>query len=489
MKKILDFTLFGDNTALKDEFGRVVTYQMLEEWRKELPGILSESASSDGALDTSDADRPLVMILCRNSLGCVAGYAALVSSGYPVMLVSGASPSDMVRRILMTYRPALILMPADLRASYASMKEMYHLYEDVILKTNFGSRYSLHPDLAMLLSTSGSTGSVKFVRQSWENVRFNAEAIADYLAVTPSERTITALPMQYTYGLSVINANLMRGATVVVTQRSIMDADFWNLFEEEEITSFHGVPSTYDMLWRIEMFAEDFPDLKTLTQAGGKLSIPLHEYYAQYAQDFDKRFVIMYGQCEATAAISYLAAEESLQKIGSVGKVIPGGQVLLMDENGNEITQPNTQGELVYKGPNVALGYAADGTDLEKGDEWKGTLRTGDVAERDEDGYLYITGRLKRFIKIMGHRVSLDELDTRIMENLFIESVSTGTDDHLVIFVTSDEDRRNVLDFVRDKLNAFRTHTKVVTIESFPKNEAGKIRYGELLERAKLNHG
>ena len=254
-----------------------------------------------------------------------------------------------------------------------------------------------------------------------------------------------------------------------------MDSEFWDLFEAENVTSFHGVPNTYEMLQHIGMFEEDFPSLRTLSQAGGKLSRELQEYYARYAAENGKRFVIMYGQSEATAAISWLPPEDALRKSGSAGRVVPGGSIRLIDEAGNEIKAPHGRGELCYQGPNVAMGYAQRGEDLSAGDEWNGKLRTGDIAEFDEDGYISITGRLKRYIKMAGHRVSLDEIDGMIMDELNILSASVGTDDHLTVFVTDDRDkemRRGVC--TRGKISAARAGFRVLTVPAFPRTRAGR---------------
>ena len=259
-----------------------------------------------------------------------------------------------------------------------------------------------------------------------------------------------------------------------------MDDELGDLFQTEHITAFHGVPNTYDMLLQLGIFEEDFPDLKVLSQAGGKLSEDLHRSIAQYAGEHNKQFVVMYGQCEATSCISLLPPQKALEKTGSVGVAFPGGEIELHDENGNLITEPHVPGELIYRGKNVALGYAAGGEDLIRGDDWHGELHTGDLAETDEDGFLYITGRLKRFIKISGSRISLDEIDSRIMNDLHIRSVSSGVDDNLVVFVLSDEDKDTVLKYLRQKFTAIRTALRVKKIDAFPLNESGKILYGAL---------
>ncbi len=473
MGKLWNFESFSGRAALIGDTGVTLTYG----------DLAALSADLEKAVELG-GKRPLVMFIARNTLGALSGYAALMNLGYPVLPASAELPTEMWKALMNLYRPGLLLLPKEKQSACPAMRAVFEFRDYVLLRTNFAGHYPVNERLGLLITTSGSTGSAKYVRQSWDSLRFNAAAIADFLDLGPSDKTITCLPPQYTYALSMLHANLLRGASVVTTQSGVMDSEFWDLFESEGVTQFHAVPNTYDMLRRIEMFEDDFPDLRLLTQAGGKLSRELQAYYAGYAAKNGKRFVIMYGQSEATAAITWLPPEDALRKPGSVGVVVPGGRVAIVDEAGNEITEPRVRGELYYQGPNVAMGYARRGEDLAAGDEWNGRLRTGDIAEFDEDGYISITGRLKRFIKLVGHRVSLDEIDGMIMDELNILSVSVGTDDHLTIFVTEEKYRDLLLDFVRDRLKAARTALRVEVIDEFPVNEGGKVLYSELQKMA-----
>lgn len=189
---------------------------------------------------------------------------------------------------------------------------------------------------------------------------------------------------------------------------------------------------------------------------------------------------MMYGQCEATARMGYLPAEKAVEKKGSMGIAIPGGKFYLIDTQGKEVTVPHTTGELVYEGENVTLGYAECGEELSKGDERGGVLYTGDMAQFDEDGYYYIVGRKKRFLKIYGNRVNLDEIERLIKGKFGIEAASAGIDDHLYLFVLEEAVTEAVKRFVAEKtgLNPAAFHVK--TIKEIPKNDSGKIQYREL---------
>ena len=299
----------------------------------------------------------------------------------------------------------------------------------------------VHPDLALLLTTSGSTGSPKLVRLTLRNLAANAESIAQYLQLTPQERPITSLPMSYSYGLSVINSHLQVGATIVFTEDGVLQREFWDAVDQHHCTSFAGVPYTYQMLLQTGLLNKKGSSLRTLTQAGGRLE----ERYIQQMYDLAMargwKFMVMYGQTEATARISYVPFERLGGKVGSVGIAIPNG-LLSVDEH---------TGELVYRGPNVMLGYAECRDDLAKGDELHGVLRTGDLARQDDDGYFYITGRLKRFLKLFGKRFNLDDVE-KILSRRFETSVACyGRDDLLMVAVEHCDDPEAISqDRVRD---------------------------------------
>jgi len=286
--------------------------------------------------------------------------------------------------------------------------------------------------------------------------------------------------MNYTYGLSILNSHLLVGATLLMTDKGLMQKEFWSFFKEREATSFGGVPYTYEMLDRLRFSQMELPSLRTMTQAGGKLTPELHEKFSAYAAENGKRFVVMYGQCEATARMGYLPPEKAVEKKGSMGIAIPGGAFHLEDENGNRIITPHTTGELVYQGENVALGYAECGEDLRKGDQWHGILHTGDIAQFDEDGYYYIVGRKKRFLKIFGNRVNLDEIDRLVKGEFSAECASTGVDDHLYLFISNPEIASRVRVFVSTKTGLHPSAFRVIVLEKIPKNDAGKTLYKEL---------
>ena len=413
--------------------------------------------------------RSLVFLLVGNNFDSLVAYVACLNHGIVPLMLDAHIDGQLLQRFMDIYHPDFIWLPAD--GGYVLEQ----------LNTR-NARKELHPDLALLLTTSGSTGSPKLVRQSYTNIKANTASIVEYLGLDATERPITTLPMNYTYGLSIINSHLAVGATILLTDRSIMQREFWNFFTEFGATSFGGVPYTYEMLDKLMFFRRKLPSLRTMTQAGGKLLPVLHEKFAEYAQREGKRFVVMYGQCEATARMAYLPPERALDKIGSMGIAIPGGKFSIIDVDGNEISEPEVTGELVYEGANVTLGYAECAEDLAKGDERHGRLVTGDMAKRDAEGFYYIVGRKKRFLKIFGNRVNLDETERLIKDHFVgIDCACGGVDDKMKIYVAGFAgDFSDIRDFVAETTHLNFKAFEVVAVDAIPKNASGKTLYTEL---------
>jgi acyl-CoA synthetase (AMP-forming)/AMP-acid ligase II len=422
--------------------------------------------------------RSLAAIICRNTIGSALSYLCCLQNRIVPILIDGKMDDSLKQHLLELYKPNYIF------SSYKNDNKSNILYnmEGYAIYRYFNQQHTLHPDLALLLTTSGSTGSPKLVRQSYRNLQSNAASIAQYLHLTAAQRPISSLPMHYTFGLSVINSHVLCGATEYLTESTVFDQSFWEYCKTGHITSIAGVPFTYECLKRLHFTKMDFPDLKLLIQAGGKLSRTLQKEYAEYALATGKKFIVMYGQTEATARMSYLPFADCLRKIGSIGIPIPGGTFHIMENAATEIKTPGITGELCYEGPNVTLGYAVSPDDLSRGDERHGRLMTGDMAYCDAEGFYYITGRKKRFIKIMGKRVNMDELE-QLLKNAYdnYDFACTGADDNLWIFTTAPGESFAVMeDFLIQKTSLHPVCFHFHFIQTIPKNTSGKTQYPTL---------
>ena len=431
----------------------------------------------------------LAFLLCRNTPGSLLCYLSFLKAGCVSVLLDAEIAPALLQNLLAAYHPAFLALPEDLPEETLSVlpKEtalLRSLYDYRVCATGEEGP-ELAEELRLLLTTSGSTGSPKLVRLSGENLDSNAESIAEYLQIDETERPITMLPMSYSYGMSIINSHVLKGAPILLTGYTIMEQGFWKRVVEEGATSLVGVPYTYQMFNRLRLTTMDLPALHYMTQAGGKLPPEIHRQYAEWCAKTGKRFYVMYGQTEASPRMGYLPPERSLEKCGSMGIAVPGGTLYLADVDGKRITEPETVGELVYEGPNVSLGYAVKPEDLLLGDENHGVLVTGDMAKVDADGFFTIVGRKKRFIKILGKRVNLDEAE-RLLNAQFpgTSFACAGEDEQMKVYAEAGGEPHADLTACATWL-ALTTglpekSIHIEPIAKIPRSESGKIRYAEL---------
>jgi len=445
---------FGNQIALQEDTENFLTYKELAQ-------------RADILSDTIGKSKQFVVINCNNNINTIIAYMAALRGGHAALMIDSDLDSALFTNLVNHYKPdGIIKTDSDIGIHYQKLGKQ-------------GT--PIHPDLALLLSTSGSTGSPKLVKLTLKNLQSNADSIAEYLQLDSSESPITTLPLHYSYGLSIINSHLLVGAKILLTSEPVVSKEFWSFFKEAQATSLAGVPYTYEILKRLRIERMELPSLRYMTQAGGKLSLPLVKHFANIAKDKNIRFYTMYGQTEATARISYLPAEKVLTKAGSIGIPIPNGKITLEDTSGKIIETPETEGELIYQGDNVMMGYAESAEDLVLGDQQKGILRTGDIAKYDHDGFYYITGRLKRFIKIFGNRVNLEEIEHDLCTKGF-ECKCVGEDNLLVIATLKGDDNEAIQQYITEKYHFHHSVIKVFIIKKFPVNSSGKTQYSQLFD-------
>lgn len=469
---------WDNNNMLLDDSGRTVTY--------------GEFYTFAEKIGTKMKKRSLMFLLCENSSGSVLTYlSALQNNIVPLLLDSNIDESKLYT-LMELYRPEYLACPEKWEEKMGEQCGNLNIIWRsngyicfAFLHNQAGTEEEIYEDLALLLTTSGSTGSPKLVRLSRKNIESNAASISVYLNLDRKEKPVTTLPMYYTYGLSIINSHILVGACILLTDKTLFEKEFWDFVRKNKATSFGGVPYTYQMLKRLNFFEIELPFLKTMTQAGGKLPETLHQEFAAYAKQNNKNFVVMYGQTEATARMGYLPSEYALKKCGSMGIAIPGGRFYLIDENGEKITEANVVGNLVYEGANVSLGYARSREDLKKGDERRGVLVTGDLAKRDEEGFYYIAGRKKRFLKMYGIRVSMDEIEQLLkMSFQKVDFACTGKDDCMVVSVAGmkAEEMMELSAWLEEKTGLNSRGFVINPVSEIPRNKSGKILYNQLCD-------
>lgn len=464
---MFDFLRYKNNQAVITDRGEALSYGELEQF-----SVLFSSKIVSGAF---------LLCLCDNTLASFLGYVSCIYRGIPLALVDCHKDNETIVGLFEAYKPEYIWLPKERISEVGGVTVFeyggYNLQR--VKEKPFGGD-DVYRDLALCLTTSGSTGSPKFVRLSKMNLSSNAESISSYLEVTEQDRPVMSLPMFYSYGISIINSYLYKGATILLTDKSIMQREFWNFIRDYEATAFSGVPFTYEMLLKLRFFQMRLPKLKVLTQAGGKLSPDIVAKYAEFANENGKLFFVMYGQTEASPRISFLPPSVAMIKPSSIGIPIPGGSLSLIDEGGREIAEPFKNGELIYRGDNVCLGYAESRKDLSLGNTNNGVLFTGDIAYFDEDGYYYISGRKKRFVKIFGNRVNLDAIEQLVKKNE-VECACIGNDNKIMLFITDARIKDSVLQYLINKTGFNSKVFEVIVLSDIPKNARGKCDYQELM--------
>ena len=441
--------------AAIDDSGRSLTYGEICEFSKEYAKHIPQ--------------RSLIFHLAENCIGSLLGYIAALSNRIVPLIISANTEEGLYNHLYDLYQPEYLWMPK----SKAEDKEViFSAWEYCLIKTE-NQPTLMYEDLSLLLPTSGSTGSPKLVRHSYRNIEANADNVKRLFKLDGTEKAMAILPMHYTMGLSVIASHLLAGSTLLLSGRSLLDKGFWTTLKEA--TSFTGVPYSYEILTKMRFTRMDLPNLKVITQGGGKLTEAMWNTLAQYAQDNGKQFIATYGQSECTARMAYLPAEMALDKVCSIGIAEPGGQLSIIDDNGNETFEGEAQGEMVYRGENVTLGYATCQEDLMKGDENHGVMHTGDLARRDADGCYYIIGRLKRFLKIFGLRIGLDEVERMIKAEYKIDCYCKGNDEKLIVLVTDPKLVDVLPAFIEDKTHLFHQNIEIQVVNEILRNEAGKV--------------
>lgn len=460
----------ADSVAAIDDTQRELTYASICEFSLEYSKLIPVGS--------------LVFLLCDNSVGALAHYIACVENKVVPLLLGASIDEELLLRLYEIYRPQYFCVPEpqtdDMLEKIPGISVLYKRHGYSILQAGNNPAAVLNEKLALLMSTSGSTGSPKLVRYTRKNLESNARNVAKVFGWTASEKPICDLPMNYTMGLNVINSHLYVGATVVLTKRNLMSQEFWDVIRSQDCTNFTGVPFSYTILSRLRFEKMETPKLTTLAEGGGRLSNAEFEKWANYAKENGKRFFATFGTTETAARMSYLPPEWAAEKIGSIGIAIPEGELFLLDDDGQAISEMEAEGELAYRGPNVTMGYATCREELSLGDVFSGEYHTGDIARRDKDGCYYIVGRKSRFLKLLGFRVNLDESERLIRDKFGVDNVCMGTDDKMIIYITDSEYRESVKEFMSNKTRLYSSLFEIRYIDKIPRSQTGKIMYKQL---------
>ena len=447
------------------------------------------TASLGVAENIASEKKRLVFLFCGNTCETLVGLLAAAAAGHAVALVDPSLAEDKLRALMEAYQPDLVLSPPDIGGTlrdHVGASGDWRSHESRAGVVDWAARdagtpsVDINPALQLLLSTSGTTGSQKYVRLSRDAIVANAGQIAEALAIDEHSIGIAHLPLHYSYGLSVVTSHLATGGRVYLVNDSITSPSFWSKIANAGGSHFPGVPFHYAALARLG--AGLIPDsVKSFTQAGGALDPRIQAKIHDWAILRGGRFFVMYGQTEASPRMTTLQHADFSRKAGSVGVALAGGRLSIIDDEGAPLS-PESVGTVVYEGPNVMLGYAMMRSDLGKGDEMKGRLETGDLGRLDAEGFLYLAGRTKRFAKIAGYRLGLDEIEQELFAVCSVACVDLG---EKIAVVHEQESEIALKARVRELAASYKVPSSSFSLRKtaqIPRGASGKINYAQLKE-------
>lgn len=413
----------------------------------------------------------LVLLKIYNDVESVAALLGALAAGQVVALVDPEIPDMRTDELKQKYLPKWII---DCKKDIF-IENTYNNLE----KTMFVNDLNY-----LLLSTSGSTGSPKFVRLSQNNLMSNADDIANVLQIDCKSTAFCHLPIHYSYGFSVLSSHLSRVARIVLTNKSLLDKEFWHKLEFTESTHLPGVPYHFEMMKRLGLGRLPLNHVRMLTQAGGHLDGQIREDLWKLMEHKGGKFCVMYGQTEASPRMATLAHGDFPHAPDSVGTALPSGEFVIQDENGTPLSAGET-GEIVYRGPNVMLGYAETAKDLESGDLLSGVLLTGDMGSLDNAARLTISGRSKRFAKVLGVRINLDEIERALMQHMPVAVIADASRVKIFFEAMGDADQvsarqKQVREILKANFSLSPSFCSMHPITAIPMNDRNKINYPEL---------
>jgi len=418
------------------------------------------------------SSKKLILILSNNSYEFLLLFIAAVKYDQLVLLSNPDLSHKEILQICKKYEPDYIFCKNEFTTNknykINSRFNDYYLYEKSSKKT-----YKINPSLSCLLSTSGTTGDTKFVKISRENLYDNTIKISNTLKINSKDIAITTMPPYYSYALSVINTHLYKGASIIINNYSVINRNFWKLFEKFKPNNINGVPYIYEILEKINFEKLNIKSLKYITQAGGKIENNLKHKLINICKKKNIKFYIMYGQTEASPRISIMPWHLLKKFPDSVGYPLNGGKVWIKNKFQHN---QKTYGEIIYKGKNVFQGYSTSYKDLNSQIKNVNIIKTGDLGFIDAKGLIYITGRKKRILKIFGIRISLDNIEEELKKDN-LNCICTGDDKKLKVLVKSKIDIEKLSNKIKYITKLPKSYFEIINTKEFKRNDIGKIIY------------
>ena len=464
---------YSENTAIITKDLEAIKYKELSEKINKFKLKINDS-------------KKLTFLICTNDIEVIIAYLSFLEIKNPLMLIDATLSDKKINELIVAYNPEYIFLNKNSLTN--KIKKMYscnfkvNSFYNFKLKKLFFIKKRISKDLSVLLGTSGTLGNSKYVKLTKVNIIENTKQIIKYLNLKTTDRTITTLPFNYSYGFSIINTHLSAGASIVLNNYSIFESKFWKLFNQSNITNFNGVPFTYEILSKLRFNQFFTKNLNFITQAGGRMASTNLKECLRLSIKNKVNFFTMYGQTEASPRMSYVNLTDNIDKTGSIGKALKGCKFWLEDAKKKKILRPNTVGDLIFKGKNIFKGYAQSYKCLNTLTSIP-VLKTGDIAKFDKEGFFYITGRKKRFIKIYGIRFGLDEMEKALENEFKSRFYCFGVDNKLTILIEDTKKKNYNIYKVSEFLKIKQKNIEIKINKSIPKKNNGKIDYLKLQER------
>lgn len=428
----------------------------------------------------------LIFFYIRNKIKHAKMLLALVDTDHAIALLDPHTEVSLKANQIERYAPDLIL--GDIEdldflqlGGYADSSLNLEVGLKALSSIHFQPPLDMTTGLSVLMSTSGTTGSPKFVKLSRRNLSENCKSIIVALGISVETRALAHLKMHYSYGLSVLMTHIKAGGSIVLTEDPISSTKFWSAIRDNEVRSFPGVAFHYEYISKFNLRRFRVPSLSIFTQAGGRCDPKILLKVKTQVGSASVKLYVMYGQTEAAPRIATLPSDNFEENMGSVGFALENGKIEVWDKD-QKTLPANEIGEVVYFGPNVMLGYAHEREDLNLSDSMEGKLRTGDLGYLDDNTNLWITGRLARFAKVHGLRIGLDEIEAHTADWPFPCLAVEG--DNQVYCVTDASEREYGLSGLTDKANTLNAKLNlplktIVTrrVDKIPRKVNGKPDY------------
>ncbi|MFN1219218.1 AMP-binding protein [Chryseobacterium kwangjuense] len=420
------------------------------------------------SLGLNPVEKGLIFLYNDNQLPSVEVLLNFYGTAHAIAVLGQKLHPEFKERLEAEYRPKYIFDPSREEVEGYELKEFSETVK-IFAKKDYQPEVVIHPEIKILLSTSGTTGVPKLVKLSDENLYQNAISILQYMPIQGTDVVPLNVPINFVYGFSIFTTNCMRAGRIVCTDKDIMQKAFWDEMEEYGYSTLGGVPYLYENLNRIGFFRKDSASLRYMTHTGGVINAELRKTIFNYCHEFEKQFFAQYGQTEAGGRMAYLTTDGLLEEETSIGTPVHGGSFEIDSETD----------ELLFLHSSISGGYANKLEDLATYEQPK-LLRTGDTARRGHNGLYYITGRIKRIMKLFGIRLNLDEVEfilkNELEGNTFV-CLNANDKKIIVLYDNKDIDPQIITETIKNKLRINPQYVRTEHIESFPLSQNGKINY------------